>query len=202
MDSDEILKISKIAFIRLILSPKGYRGLIYSSRDGRIREPEVRYIFCNVLDEKGYKFGLEVPTKNKYHFTGKTSQRALTDLSIFGGGKQEINIEFKEGPSPQKQIDKDVEKLIRETKPGVLIHFLPTRENNLNSEHPGILKKRIIKLNNSFNSLSNKFKAKDNFWILFVIMVRDHKELWYLTKQKENLGKISLEEFKKVTMKI
>ncbi|MGB7532426.1 MAG: hypothetical protein WA977_05530 [Halobacteriota archaeon] len=144
MDSDEILKISKIAFRRLISSPKGYRGLIYSSRGGRIREPEVRYIFCNVLDEKGYKFGLEVPTENKYCFTGKKSQRALTDLSIFGGGKQEINIEFKEGPSPQKQIDKDVEKLIRETKPGVLIHFLPTRENNLNSEHPGILKKRII----------------------------------------------------------
>ena len=199
MDSDEILKISKIAFRRLISSPKGYRGLIYSSRDGRIREPEVRYIFCNVLDEKGYKFGLEVPTENKYCFSGKRSQRALTDLSIFGEGKQKINIEFKEGPTRQTEVDGNIEKLIREPNPSVLIHFLPTRENNLNSEHLGILKKLIIKLN---NSLSN-FEAKDNFWILFVIMVRDvrdHSELWHLTKQKKNLGKISLEEFKRISL--
>ena len=196
MDSDEILKISKIAFRRLISSPNGYGGLIFSSHDKRIREPEVRYIFCKVLDENGYKFGLEVPTNEDYSFTGKRSRRALTDLSIFGEDGQKINIEFKEGPSPQKQIAKDVEKLIREPKPGVWIHFLPTRENDFNPEHPKILMRLIIKLNNSLS----KFKAKDNFWILFVIMVRDHNELWYLTKQKENLRGISLEEFKRISL--
>lgn len=140
--------------------------------------------------------GLKFPLKTNTALLGKKSQRALTDLSIFGEGGQKINIEFKEGPTRQTEVDGNIEKLIREPNPSVLIHFLPTRENDFNPEHPKILMRLIIKLNNSLS----KFKAKDNFWILFVIMVRDHNELWYLTKQKENLRGISLEEFKRISL--
>lgn len=140
------------------------------------------------------KFGLEVPTKEDYSFTGKKSRSALTDLSIFG--EEKINIEFKEGQPKQDQVDTDIEKLIREQNPGIWFHIFQTR--NSNSEHSGGTLKTLI---NKLNKSISKFEVKGKSWIQFIIIVKGYKELWFLTKQKRDLNRISLEEFKRKEIK-
>ncbi len=197
MNPNAILELNSIVFERLISSTNECGNLVFTQtyrQMPKIREPEVRYVYCKILEEKGYKFGLEVPTKEDYSFTGEKSRSALTDLSIFG--EEKINIEFKEGQPKQDQVDKDIEKLIREPNPGIWFHIFQTRSSN--SEHSrGTLKTLINKLNKSIS----KFEVKGKSWIQFIIIVKGYKELWILTKQKRDLNRISLEEFKRKEIK-
>lgn len=197
MNPDEILELNSIVFERLISNTNECGNLVFTQtyrEMPKMREPEVRYVYCKMLEEKGYKFGLEVPTKEDYSFKGKKSRSALTDLSIFDGEK--INIEFKEGQPTQDQVDKDIEKLIREQNPGIWFHIFQTR--NSNPEHSrGTLKTLINKLNKSISTLEEKGTS----WIQFIILVKGYKELWFLTKQKRDLNRISLAEFKRKELK-
>ena len=199
MNPDELLELNIIVFERLISSANECGNLVFTQtyrEMPKIREPEVRYVYCKILEEKNYTFGLEVPTKEDYAFTGKKSRSALTDLSIFGEKREKVNIEFKEGQPKQDQVDKDIEKLIREQDPGIWFHIFQTR--NPNPDHSrGTLERLIHKLNKSIS----KYEVKGKSWIQFIIIVKGYKELWFLTKQKRDLNRISLADFDRRELK-
>lgn len=127
---------------RLASKNKGYYGnLVFPQRRGQravIREPEIRDIFGRYMMLEMVLYGIEVPTKNKYQFSGKTTEvAARTDLAIFDSfetaarNEPIINIEFKEGQPTPQQIKKDWQKLLREPVDGTCFyHVLQSARQN------------------------------------------------------------------------
>ncbi len=184
----------------------------FSKREVRISEQEARLHFIKVLDSSDYYYSIETPTEQPYQFSGKKPISANTDLTIYTMEKKSlkklINVEFKSGNPEPKQIDKDIEKLIREGYPGNWFHLLKTANSGtlpslskkfLDSFYPSMLieEKDIVKCDDICNRLK-EFKDP-------II-----KQIWdcYKAKDKEKIkkelvkGKYNEKEKKDLTCKI
>ena len=93
----------------------------------RLSEQEARFCFAASVERgKVYRYAVETPTRYKYRFKGKGSRRAQTDLSLWSLDckNQLINIEFKANNPSYNNIDKDIQKLLKETPEAVWFHLL------------------------------------------------------------------------------
>lgn len=141
----------------------------------KFSEQEARFLFAAELcKHKDLFYSVETPTEGQYQFNGKQNERrALTDMTLYESksGKPEeedpkYNIEFKAN-SQKDSINKDIEKLIKETPPGLWFHVF----DNINSKT----------LPNVFNEISeairehSKWLNKKNKAILFWFCVRQQK---------------------------
>lgn len=120
--------------------PKYYNGK--NKGKTRVSEQELRfamaYLFNNnivKLSNEDYSFSIETPTENEYSFSknkggsdsnnkGQGKRSAQTDMTLYEGGKPKINIEFKANSPKQENLDKDIEKLLRENNRGAWCHIL------------------------------------------------------------------------------
>jgi len=84
----------------------------------RISEQEARILYCNILNNLNYFYSIETPTDYAYIQSGKTGVSALSDLSIYRctdkGFKKKANVEFKALNPTTEDINKDIEKIIKE----------------------------------------------------------------------------------------
>jgi len=166
-------------------SNTSYEQLIFPEKndgDDRISEQELRQLFIDVFKEtykevdKKIYYSIETPTKAKYKFSERdkkiidkievngAGQSALLDMCVFEKDvskyKRVLNIEFKHGNAPFKDIAKDVLKLMHEEQNGAFIFLLDNSNkgslNNLSENRDGVLDK----LSQSFS----KFKEDENNW--------------------------------------
>lgn len=113
----------------------------------RISEQEARFCFAAAVERVGgYFYSVETPTLETYSFTdggGKIS--AQTDLTLWNldGKTKEFNIEFKAHNPQQYGVDKDIEKLVKESTKGVWFHLF---ENNFQDTFPALAKKFLLAL--------------------------------------------------------
>lgn len=104
----------------------------------RISEQEAKALYVGVLNNLNYFFSLETPTKELYVQRGKRNigKSANHDLSLFwfdpnsNQFEQKANYEFKSKQPGVWDIQKDLEKLIRERETGVWIHILESCGKN------------------------------------------------------------------------
>ena len=83
--------------------PQGFspRLILPKRRSGEIRisEQESKILYCGLLNTLNYYYSIETPTEEVYQQTGKTSQSASSDLSLYGYDgkdfKKVANVEFK-----------------------------------------------------------------------------------------------------------
>jgi len=96
----------------------------------RISEQEARIVCCNFLASQKTYYSVETPTKKRYVQKGKKPEgiSAQTDLTIFGFDEHSfsraVNVEFKAHNPTEKNIGKDIEKLVREGIQGNWFHIL------------------------------------------------------------------------------
>lgn len=194
----------------------------------RRSEQELRQLFIDVFkkntEENSQKlfYSIETPTEAKYKFSkadkkdddkitdiikvNEDGQSALLDMCVFNKPGNEykriLNIEFKHGNAPIKDIAKDVLKLMREEQNGAFIFLLNNTnvgnsKGTLNNDHAtGV----IDKLFQSFEA----FKKDKNNWngnksiqliILSLEQKKDDKGAPFLIHHKIN--KDSLNKLKK-----
>jgi hypothetical protein len=191
LEPNDLLEINKAVLKELFKSEANYEQLLYTRKHGNewiIREPELRFAYCNFLNRGKGSFRIEEPTDEKYKFTGKGRRKALTDLSLFEGNNRVLNIEFKEGQAPQKQFDKDIEKLMSENVDGLFFHLIHNKN------------KRTLKtLINKFNFALESYWKKEHKvvgWLQFVIAIKIQKEIWHFTDTKSNIKRLDIPSFK------
>ena len=196
MEPSYLLEINKAVLKELFKSEDNYEQLLYSrlistkkrGSEWIIREPELRFAYCNFLNKQKRIFRIEAPTGEDYKFTGKGRRKALTDLSLFEGNNRVLNIEFKEGQAPQKQFDKDIEKLMSENVDGLFFHLIHNKN------------KRTLKtLINKFNFALESYWKKEHKvvgWLQFVIAIKIQKEIWHFTDTKSNIKRLDIHSFK------
>ena len=156
----------------------------------RISEQELRQLFIEVFKKNhaDLYYSIETPTEEKYKF-GKTyddiilninnyKTSAALDMCVFKRETDEdeykynriLNIEFKHGNAPLKDIAKDVLKLMREEQNGAFIFLLDnTNTGSLNNANSSSVNNEIKpkprmgvldKLHKSFED----FKEYVNYW--------------------------------------
>ena len=161
----------------------------------RRSEQELRQLFIDVFKEKEPElfYSIETPTETKYSF-GKSyldikvcedvvkGQSALLDMCVFKRDDviekytRILNIEFKYGNAPIKDIAKDVLKLMREKQNGAFI-FLFDNTNSGSLNNKGEKRKGVLdKLSQSFQ----EFQKIENIWneekyIHTIILSLEHK---------------------------
>jgi hypothetical protein len=137
----------------------------------RISEQESRFLYCALLNASSYYYSIETPTEKKYQMTGQTPISASSDLSLYShnGNKFEklANVEFKAHNPQKKDIKKDIEKLIREGKPGNWFHTL----KNIDSQ---TLHSLFAKIRDSIKDFSNEANDKE-ISIIFCFCVIEKK---------------------------
>lgn len=173
----------------------------------RISEQELRQLFIEEFKDSYKKthnklyYSIETPTKNKYKF-GRTyndiiknigiyKTSALLDMCVFEKDcdekkyKRILNIEFKHGNAPLKDIAKDVLKLMREKEKGAFIFLLDNTDsgslNNGSTTRKGVLNK----LSESFFKFKGKWEGDKS--IQLVIISLDQKMLIHRTVTCEDL---------------
>jgi|TARA_B100002003_G_C13979919_1_gene473921 hypothetical protein len=110
-------------------------------------------------------FSIETPTVLKYSFSGKIKRSASSDLTFFHNNKRILNVELKAHNPQQVSINKDIEKLVKESKVGdrpygAWCHIFKN-EN----------KATIERLFEKLNIALNKYRDKDTRPISFHILI-------------------------------
>lgn|GEM_PF-719699 len=97
----------------------------------RVSEAEARILSCLTLDKLKLPFAVEVPTLQRYTFTGKTEMSARTDLVVYSPRSdappklvRSLAIEFKAHNPRVEAIRKELEKLLREQCDALWFHLL------------------------------------------------------------------------------
>ncbi len=200
----------------------------------RISEQELRQLFIDKFKkeylEKSKKsyYSIEVPTDAKYSFGDKfedikvgdeitKGQSALLDMCVFEKGKKKeeykriLNIEFKHGNAPLKDIAKDVLKLMHEKKNGAFIFLLDnTNTGSLNNEavnRNGVLDK-LSQSFEAFEKNENYWKENDKKYIQLIILSLEQKTdntgipfLIHRNIRKDDLGtEFSIDDIKSVVI--
>ncbi len=153
------------------LSP---RLILPKKRSGEIRisEQESRILYCGLLNTLNYYYSIETPTEEVYQQTGKTSQSASSDLSLYDYDgkdfKKVANVEFKAHNPDKEQIRKDIEKIIKE---GITGNWFHTLKNIDRGTLPSLFQKFIY----SFKECSSLIDADKGVSILFCFCVLDKK---------------------------
>jgi len=150
----------------------------------RISEQEARFMFCSELEKTNYFYSVETPTKGKYSFSGSEKISARSDISIYSAKANKLehiaNVELKAGNPLEKDIIKDIRKLIFErrenaTLEGNWFHFLKNADSNT-------LNSLFKKFQESFNILASEVNLPDDsISIQFTFCVLDKK--WACTKK-------------------
>jgi len=135
----------------------------------RISEQEARILYCNILNNLNYFYSIETPTDYAYIQSGKTGVSALSDLSIYRctdkGFKKKANVEFKALNPTTEDINKDIEKIIKEGLDGNWFHILKNIDK-------GTLPSVFDKFISSLKEHSNK---NSKISILFCMCVLEKK---------------------------
>ncbi len=181
---EDLINIFKEASTKLSENPDRCGTLLYTQKS-KIREPEATHILALVISENKIHFGLEVPTKKKYKFTGESSKSASIDIAIEPDGKQ-VNVELKEGQNDT--IQKDFEKLlIEDIEGGTFFHILQNSDS-------GTLPNLFEKYKKAYANLVDLKDKKSKWFILFIFIKEKKKCFW---KTFDDIAKISLEDFDK-----
>ena len=151
------------------LSPRLIFPVKRTNEEIRISEQEARILYCNILNSLNYFYSIETPTNETYKQTGNTFLSALSDLSIYrhinNRFEKLANVELKAHNPAEKNIIKDIEKIIREKKDGNWFHVL---KNVNEGTLPSVFKKFV----SSFNEHKGKGSEK---YIIFCICILDKK---------------------------
>ncbi|MDD9810156.1 MAG: hypothetical protein OXU71_00345 [Gammaproteobacteria bacterium] len=97
--------------------------------DIRVSEQEARFAFLESVLESGFFYSVETPTNEQYQFKGEYARAAQTDFTILDKtNAHTLNVEFKKDTDIDTQDDvavyKDVQKLLRESAPGMWFHLV------------------------------------------------------------------------------
>jgi len=137
-----------------LLFPKYYKN----NEDIRISEQEARFVFSEVLCNKGIYYSIEAPTEKDYQLTGEKPLSASTDLTIYSNSFYRLfNVEFKsKGASPEAKehfdIQKDIQKLLRENVNGLWFHLLKSVNNSTIPNLMQVFTNEIASVLESFKS--------------------------------------------------
>ncbi len=191
----------------------------------RVSEQELRFLFIEEFKIKYPElyYSIETPTEEKYKFGNnyedivknayihKTS--ASIDMCVLGRKndiyKRLLNIEFKHKNTKDKNIGKDILKLVREKQNGVFIHLLNnTRKGRFkgtlwNENNTGVFNK----LYKSFNDFKNYWNGEKEYIQLIILSLEKKKKgkpfLIHRTIKKKDLGDpdfFSIDNIKSVTV--
>jgi hypothetical protein len=125
-------------------------------------------LYTSILNSTNYYYSIETPTQQTYRFTGNSSIRARSDLSIYILNKNNsfdkvANIEFKAHNPDKSHIEKDIEKLIKEKQIGNWVHLLKNIDR-------GTLPALFNKFINSFENQKNKISKPLSICFCFCIL--------------------------------
>jgi hypothetical protein len=144
----------------------------WRSGEIRISEQESKILYCGLLNTLNYYYSIETPTEEVYQQSGKTSQSASSDLSLYEYDgkdfKKVANVEFKAHNPDKEQIRKDIEKIIKE---GITGNWFHTLKNIDGGTLPSLFKKFIY----SFKECSSLIDADKGVSMLFCFCVLDKK---------------------------
>ncbi len=114
-----------------LIFPSYWPSALNDSFRARVSEAEARVIYCLALEKQKLPYAVEVPTTQKYTFSGTTKLSARSDLVVYAsqpGSPQtlirDLAIEFKAHNPRVEAIRKDLEKLLREPCNGLWFHIL------------------------------------------------------------------------------
>ncbi len=193
--SDELQGIFQETVKRLS-GPNGYKQLLFvHQRAGRrtVVEPEVRYVLTMLLSEKGVKFGVEVPTNEKYVFKGegKRPTRGRTDVVIDPEGRPD-KIELKAAAQANAGefggLRQDLSKLLCEPADGVAsFHVIErsTRKRLMNG-----YRRAYVEAMAEPRCRTGRPKSK---WYLLSVLDRRHR-VW-LWQKWEDITHINPDDF-------
>ncbi len=170
----------------------------------RFSEQELRFLFIEEFKKKyGYLYySVETPTQEKYSF-GKSyadilknvdthKRSASLDMCIFKRNEEKhyeriLNIEFKHKNTNNKNIAKDILKLVREKQNGVFILLLNNTNKGSykgtlwNENHTGIFNK----LYKVFKDLNGYWNCKEKFVQVVIISLKQEKIIHRIIKQTD-----------------
>ncbi len=175
------------------------------SKEKRISEQEARILLCKTVEcHGGYRYSLEMPTKNKYKFSevnyeNKRENRLIVgkgqsgsiDLTLYDcragrKGPLRFNVEFKAHTAAEHEIHKDLLKLECENGQGVFFHVL---ENCNKGTLPGILGKC-----RAYSNVRHAMWAKNKNFILVIVVLK--KKLFCIQKVDfSRIGKLSFNKW-------
>jgi len=195
MDSGELLGIFRETARRLS-AKDGYGQLLFVHQDnGRrvVGEAEVRCVLTQLLSEKGWKFGVEVPTKGKYVFTGegKRPTRGRTDVVIDPEGRP-INIELKAAAHANEgefdELRNDLSKLLCE--PADRVASFHVIERNTRERLMKGYRKAYSEAIAEPRRRSGKLKSKP-----YLLSILDRREGLWIWQTWEDITSINSQDF-------
>ncbi len=136
----------------------------------RISEQESKVIFTNFFEEFGWFYSVETPTVQTY---GSSERSARTDISLYESpdvSSKVLNIELKAGSPSEKEIRKDLEKIVREGLDGLWF-------NTLDNSNSGTLPNIYGKIRDAFKKLSDDGLVVKEINILFAFCILREREL-------------------------
>ncbi len=169
-----ILELFKETSLRLGNDDDKCENLIFSqSQSGKsiIREPEARNVMTLLLNKKNIEYALEVPTEEKYKFSGDKPDSANTDLVIYLKDGQ-INIEFKTGQPNPEHIEKDFEKLLKEPTDGCAFYHI-LKNTNIDT-----IPKLLKKYKTAYRKAYDDGNIKEKWFVLFIFVKEKRKVYW------------------------
>lgn len=93
----------------------------------RVSEQESKILIAGWLSSRNMAYSVETPTTETYVQSGLTPMSARLDLTVYGSpdpADRALNIELKAGNPNPTAFAKDLEKLLREARPGLWFHTL------------------------------------------------------------------------------
>lgn len=113
MTESDFLDFARAAVRRIAVRPDRIGNLVLTqTRKGdepTLREPEMRTALQQEADHRGLLYGIEVPTRHTYQFTGIGKRRALTDFALLDpetpNEVRDVLVELKEGQPSGKDAE-------------------------------------------------------------------------------------------------
>ena len=130
-------------------SPRKSRLVMPSYRSGakRVSEQEARFACCALLERsEDFFYSVETPTTEDYFFEGKEENKrsGCIDLTLYherdGGFERVVNIEYKAGPPSGSEVEKDLQKLLKE-RGEILGNFFHLLDNSNSGTLPALFDK-------------------------------------------------------------
>ncbi|MCL7765057.1 hypothetical protein MPF19_16660 [Polaribacter sp. Z014] len=198
-------KKGSVSIEQLIFPMKTKRKKDYEEEsEDRISEQELRQLFIDKFKAKAYPdlyFSIETPTKAKYKFgeadkgteqgeelknikVDEKGQSALLDMCVFKSDGKDynriLNIEFKHGNAPLKDIAKDVLKLMHEKENGAFIFLLDNTNkgslNNIREDKMGVLDKLSKSFSEFYNRDNSNWNGDSEKCIHLIILSLERKK--------------------------
>jgi hypothetical protein len=93
----------------------------------RVSEQESKILITQWLERNGVFYSIETPTREMYTQKGNAALSARIDVTVYGSRDpvdRILNLELKAGTATLEAFRKDLEKLLRESVPGLWFHTL------------------------------------------------------------------------------